>query len=83
MQELKAVDRGLFDSLQGIRNAPEFVKAKKFRNDITHNFLSNALGSDVYLAHENMMTFGGRTYTPSTVFKDKCVSDAALVRKVA
>jgi Cthe_2314-like HEPN len=81
MQALKAVDRGLFDRLQVIRADPEFDKAKKFRNDITHNFLSNALGSDVRLPHENMMTFGGRTYTPSTVFKDNVFQTLHLFAK--
>jgi hypothetical protein len=80
MQELKAVDRGLFNHLQVIRTDPEFDKAKKFRNDITHNFLSNALGSDVRL-YENMVTGGGRSYTPSTVFKDNAFQTLHLFAK--
>src|SRR6185503_12329266 len=81
MQALKAVDRGLYNSLQVIRTDPEFDKAKKFRNDITHNFLSNALGSDVRLPDENMVTFGGRTYIPSTVFKDNVFQTLHLFAK--
>jgi hypothetical protein len=81
MAKLKDVDRNLFDSLDQIRNDPEFIKAKEFRNNTTHNFLSNALGSDVRLPDENMMTFGGRTYTPSTVFKENVFQTLHLFAK--
>ena len=79
--KLKHVDANLFNDIDRIRNNPEFIKANKFRNDITHNFLSNALGSDVRLPHENMVTFGGRTYIPTTVFKDNVFQTLYLFAK--
>jgi hypothetical protein len=75
IDRIKEVNPRLFGKLQDIRTDQVFVTAKTFRNAITHNFLPNSLGSDVRLATENMMTFGGRTYIPSGAFKTN-VSEA-------
>lgn len=78
IDRLKGVNFRLFHSLQNIRNDQGFVTARKFRNDITHNFLSNALGSDVRLPTEDMMTFGGRTYIPSASFQTNVLQALGL-----
>lgn len=60
----------LHRSLKKITSNTEFIKARKFRNDITHNFQPNSLGSNVRMPDENIMTFGGANYTPSMIFKE-------------
>jgi len=74
VRELKDDHAALRESLASITNHPEFAKSRKFRNDITHNFLPNSLGSTVRMPKENMMTGGGANYTPSTEFKENVVN---------
>lgn len=64
----------LHESLGGIMNHPEFIKARRLRNDITHNFLPNSLGSSVRMPKENMMTGGGASYTRAAEFKENVVN---------
>jgi Cthe_2314-like HEPN len=73
IKRLKDNQLALHRSLKNITNHTEFIKARKFRNDITHNFQPNSLGSNVRMPDDNMMTFGGANYTPSTVFKENVV----------
>lgn len=81
LNKLKDHRLALYSELKNITNHPEFKIARKFRNDITHNFQPNSLGSNARMPHENMMTFGGATYTPSRAFKENVVHTLDLFAK--
>jgi len=81
LNKLKDHRLALYSELKNITNHPEFKIARKFRNDITHNFQPNSLGSDARMPNENMMTFGGANYTPSIAFKENVVHTLDLFAK--
>jgi len=81
VKRLKDHQLGLYNDLKSITNHRESRMARKFTNNITHNFQPNSLGSNARMPNENMMTFGGASYTPSRAFKENVVHTLDLFAK--
>lgn len=82
VNKLKDIRPNLHNGLSSIMKQPDFTIARRFRNDITHNFQPNTLGSSVRLVNKNMITFGGADYVPSSAFKENVFQSLHLIVKI-
>ncbi|GAJ21734.1 unnamed protein product, partial [marine sediment metagenome] len=66
--KLKSANPNLFKSLKAIVDDPDFQKANKLRDDITHNYLPSTVDSGIDKPSERKVTFGVGKYTKSAEF---------------
>ena len=81
INHLERRDHYLWSRLRLILSDPEFERANKIRNSITHNFQPNLQSSGVARPEKNTYTFGVGDYTTSKMITDNVLKSLELFEK--
>ena len=80
-KSIKNLKGDIYKNFNDIINEKQYKKAKKFRNDITHNFVPATTGLNIQI-NENSGSFGIRQYITSKEINDNIYYLVLLMEKI-
>jgi hypothetical protein len=81
IKKLELVNIDLYERLRAITNCSHFKKAKKLRDNITHNYLPSSIDAGIKREPKSKISFGIGSYTTSKEFYKNILNSLGLFAK--